>query len=157
MAKSRRKGLRRVVEKEQGGAETVRLKKFEKHALGLREDGEEPPYVSLKYYDSNFECFSSWQPGELRQFSDFIRKLRDQRWIDVYRSGGKVGHKTGLGYTKHDDRHKLPNHSGLDDLSPEITFFELRISQSLRVHGFRVQAAFFLVWLDREHRIYPKG
>lgn len=40
-------------------------------------------------------------------------------------------------------------------LSEDIGFFELRISQKIRVHGFQAQTAFFLVLLDRGHRVFP--
>jgi hypothetical protein len=52
------------------------------------------------------------------------------------------------------DLSKLPYHPHLH-FNPDLTFFELRVTQQARVHGFRVKSAFFLVWLDREHRIYP--
>ena len=102
-----------------------------------------------------FECFSSWSPSELKAFSDFLIKLKSAKWKDIYATGGKKGTKSGLGYTPHKNRSMLPNNPELKDISPDITFFELRVTQKARVHGFRVKSAFFLVWLDKNHRIYP--
>lgn len=158
MASGRKQRLRKVAEQQkQDATGLVRLQLPERIALGVQLDGDkEPePYVSLKYYDPDHECFSAWQPGELKAFSEFIRKLGQVTWPMIYKSGGNVGDKVGFGYTPHKDRSKLPKHARLDELSPDITFFELRVTKGIRVHGFRVKAAFFLVWLDREHRIYP--
>jgi hypothetical protein len=78
----------------------------------------------------------------------------------VIASGGKEGER-GLAYTPYDIAHV---DKGIRDhfvtvrkrISDEITFFELRVNQSkLPVHGFRANAAFFLVLLDREHRVWP--
>jgi len=43
----------------------------------------------------------------------------------------------------------------LAGLSPEISLIELRVSQKMRVHGFQSQSAFFMVLLDREHKVFP--
>ncbi len=131
------------------------LTNIEKSFFGL-EKKEENPYIVLKYYHSDFECFSNWNSNELKAFSDFIRKLRQIQWEDIYKTGGKAGDKTGFGYTPHKDISQLPDNPELKKISPDITFFELRVTGKIRVHGFRVKAAFFLVWLDRNHRIYPK-
>jgi hypothetical protein len=42
-----------------------------------------------------------------------------------------------------------------NSISPDIGFFELRVSDKIRLHGFQSQSAFFLVMLDREHRVFP--
>ncbi len=76
-------------------------------------------------------------------------------WPDIFKSGGTLGQKTGLGMTYHSDRNSLPTYPLLQSISPDIRFFELRINQQARVHGFRSYSAFFLVWLDKDHRIYP--
>lgn len=124
--------------------------------LGLSNgpDDSEAPHVNLKYYDPRHECFSCWEPNELGGFSSFCVKLTQMKWAEIYKSGGQVGHKTGLGYTIHKDLSKLPNNPALGDLSQDLTWFELRIDGDVRVHGFRSKSAFFLVFLDREHKIY---
>ena len=53
---------------------------------------------------------------------------------------------------------KLPKESVKcikDILSPDITFSELKVTEKARIHGFQVGAAFYLVWLDRNHEIFP--
>lgn len=131
------------------------LSDFEKLVLNVERDTQkEQPHVSLKYFDSGFQCFSDWQTDQLKQFSAFLKKLSGHTWTQIYQTGGSLGHKTGLGYTIHGDKSKLPSYARLNDLSEDITFFELRVDQQMRVHGFRVLDAFYLVWLDHAHQVH---
>jgi len=147
---NRQKKLKKIANRQR--EKNVYLTEIEKHTLGIEDT--ESPFVVLKYYQADFECFSSWSSDELCAFSQFILKLKNSKWADIYKTGGQLGDKTGFGYTKHKERSKLPKHPELDNISQDIAFFELRVTQKARVHGFRVKDAFFLVWLDREHRIY---
>lgn len=155
MAKKKNR-LRAVAAKSANDSDTSRnFTRFEASVLGLtKESGIESPYVNLKYYSPDRECISTWSTEELKSFSQFCTKIRQMTWPDIYRSGGSVGHKTGLGYTPHKDVKKLPENAELKNLSQDITWFELRITEKVRVHGFRATDAFFLVYLDREHSIY---
>lgn len=131
------------------------LNSREAELLGFISEGSNiPAYVYLKYFDHQFECFSDWQADELKQFSQFINKLRQTSWQNIYKSAGRPGNKKGLGYTIHKNTEILPNENLVKILSPDVTFFELRVSGSMRVHGFRQKSVFFLIWLDRKHRIY---
>lgn len=123
------------------------------HGLSTPKDKE--AHINLKYYDKNHECLSEWQTEELKSFSSFIEKINQSSWTDIYKGGGKSGNKSGLGMTYHKDRSKLPESPILDRISPDIKFFELRVTQKIRVHGFRSVSSLFLVWLDRDHKIYP--
>lgn len=154
MAKGKFK-LAKVAEKQKQDA-SVAISPLEKVALGLhRNDPDnEQPWVSLKYYYPPFECLSEWNAEELKAFSEFCQKLGRMKWNDVYKTGGQLGNKTGLGYTVHKTT-QLPASPDLSHLSADITYFELRVDQAARVHGFRVREAFFLVWLDRQHRVCP--
>lgn len=132
------------------------LSNIEAKLLGI-DGNENNAFVILKYFDGNFQCFSQWSNNELKDFTNFIGKINNMTWNEIYKTAGKgkAGKKTGFGYTVHKDKSVLPNQLILDKLSEDITFFELRVSQEARVHGFRVKSAFFLVWLDRGHDIYP--
>lgn len=90
----------------------------------------------------------------MKLFSSFVNKLRQTTWNQIYRSGGQLGHKSGFGYTPCKDRKKLPKYPELDAVSEDITFFELRVDDTMRVHGFRILDAFYLVWLDHTHKMY---
>lgn len=123
--------------------------------LGVSSESEnEKPYVNLKYYWPDYQCFSAWDSAKLKAFSAFCRKITQMKWREIYMSGGSVGHKTGLGYTTHKNHDVLPENPELEKLSPDLTWFELRVDGESRVHGFRVKDAFFLVFLDQDHVIY---
>lgn len=120
----------------------------------------ESPFVALKYFRDSFECFSIWEKDELKCFSDFINSLRNRTWRQVLETSGKGGNKTGLGYTPYEIstvKNAAQDHlrEVRKQIGDDITFFELRVNVKMRVHGFRAKAAFFLVLLDREHRVFP--
>ncbi len=122
--------------------------------LGFDKDGNDSPaYVYFKYYDHKHQCLSEWSKDELVLFSAFVEKLRNTTWNDIYKSGSSQN-KTSFGYTICKQTTKLPNQDIVNALSEDTTFFELRVSQKARVHGFRAKTAFCLVWLDRNHEIY---
>lgn len=112
--------------------------------FGIQGNMHDHPYVNLKYFDSNYECLSAWEKDELKLLSDFVQKISNSNWFDIQKS-----------YTKHKDKRALPRNNKIENVSPDITFFELRVSIKARVHGFRSANAFFLCWLDRNHQIYP--
>jgi len=118
------------------------------------------PFVALKYFRDAFECFSVWEKDELKTFSEFISSLRRRTWRQVLETSGKRENKVGLAYTPYDittTKNGAEEHLKVvrEQIGDDITFFELRVSQKIRVHGFRAKAAFFLVLLDREHRVFP--
>ncbi len=119
------------------------------------------PYVALKYFKSDWQCFSEWETQELKEFSSFIKTLQKHNWEQVYNTGSKIP-KHGLAYTKYEIKdvkseaikNKLA--SVKEEISEDINFFELRVNQNkLRVHGFQSQSVFFLVALDRKHEAFP--
>ena len=129
-----------------------RRSKLELAALGHEGDSRAVAFVALKYYRPRHQCFSEWTPDELRAFSAFCGRLSLMTWQQIIESGGRQ--KTGVGYTQI-DRARLPNTDFLDSLSEDISWIELRVTLEARVFGFRAGQAFFLVFLDRTHDIFP--
>lgn len=128
------------------------------NASNTNSTDQDSPFVTLKYYQNTFECFSKWEKHELKSFSEFILRLRKLTWRQVLETSGKSS-KTGFGYTPYDiSTTKNAAKEHLDSVrmavGDDITFFELRVTQKMRVHGFRMRAAFFLVLLDRDHRVF---
>jgi hypothetical protein len=127
---------------------------------GVQGGDNASPYIALKYFRDTYECFSHWEKAELKAFTDLINNLRQRTWQQVLQTSGKRD-KHGLAYTPYDpatvaDSAKAHLDAVRNQISPDISFFELRVDQNkLRVHGFRARAAFFLVLLDREHRVFP--
>lgn len=119
------------------------------------------PYVALKYFKSDWQCFSEWDSQELKAFSTFISSFQSYTWEQVYRTGSKIP-KHGLAYTKYviGDIKSTAIRKKLEavesEISEDINFFELRVNQNkLRVHGFQSQSVFFLVVLDKNHEAFP--
>ncbi|MDD5410908.1 MAG: hypothetical protein PHF31_05760 [Methylobacter sp.] len=151
----------------QSEAADVRLTPQEKLIFGIassqpkKDTHKHYPYVALKYFDNEWQCFSDWEKDELQQFSSFLKKLAGYTWQQVYETAGKPGTKHGLAYTKLDinsisDSAKEHLSRVRQQISDDIQFFELRVNQNkLRVHGFQSQSAFFLILLDREHQVCP--
>ena len=147
---------RKIPKPNRGQKESGFLSAIEKKIQGFDSPSHEDPCVNLKYYDKSYQCFSEWQTDELKSFSSFVEKLAASNWTDILKSGGKSGQKKGFGMTYHKDRNNLPASPILKKISEDIKFFELRVTQKARVHGFRSYSSFFLVWLDRNHQIYPQ-
>ncbi len=55
------------------------------------------PYVALKYFKSDWQCFSEWESQELKEFSSFLKSLQKHTWEQVYKTGSKIP-KHGLAY-----------------------------------------------------------
>ncbi|WP_420999950.1 hypothetical protein ACOJIU_11760 [Carnobacterium maltaromaticum] len=122
----------------------------ELHGVGTDNYDKAHPYVNLKYYDSGHQCFSEFEKDELKQFSELCRKFGEMDWVQLKKQSGKGPNKTGMAPTMI-SRGQLPKRPVLEKLSPDIDFMELRLSQTARIFGFRSNAAFFAVFLDRNH------
>ncbi|GAN72102.1 hypothetical protein ASY01nite_13880 [Acetobacter syzygii] len=114
-------------------------------------NNRERPYVSLKYFDGSYECFSDWSKPDLVAFTDLLRRLSQMSWSEILATGGKRGVKTGLGCTRLLCS-QLPK-SVTKDLSEDLAYMEMRVSIKARIHGFRMNEAFFLLCLDKDHKI----
>ncbi|MDX9703758.1 MAG: hypothetical protein RBU23_12055 [Candidatus Auribacterota bacterium] len=122
-------------------------------------DTNQKPYVVLKYYQSQFECFSVWNDLILlKNFTKLINNISKMTWNQIYATSGKT-QKSGLAFTYHKNslQRIQKDYTVLCDiLSNDIldSFFELRVNNQSRVHGFRNGAGFFLVFLDRNHKFF---
>lgn len=126
------------------------LEKVEKKVLSIDED-DPKPYIVLKYYHPGYQCFSTWNKDNLKAFSALIEKMRTVHWSLLV---GK--HALGFKINKYDDKLPKGDVQCLKDiLSPDITFSELKVTEKARIHGFKIGAAFYLVWLDKNHDIFP--
>lgn len=108
-------------------------------------------FISIKNIQPNYQCFSEWTKSELSKFWNFNKKLHSMTWQQVYASASKED-KRGLAYTVI-PREKYGANEFMTILDKEIKMFELRVDGEMRVHGYRVNATFYLCFLDREHKI----
>ncbi len=108
-------------------------------------------FVSLRFVQHEQECFSNWSKNEMRVFWSFQDSLSNFTWQQVYSQSGKTN-KTGFGYTEIDKK-QYPKTDFREQLSDDITLFELRVDQTKRVHGFRHESIFYIFWLDKNHNL----
>ena len=111
-------------------------------------------FVSMLHLQFNSQCFSDWTKQEMSLFWNFNKEIHIKTWQDVYSTARKQN-KTGLAYTIL-PKDKYPNSDFTKSLSKDITTFELRVNQKIRVHGFRNKNIFYLCWLDKNHDILLK-
>jgi hypothetical protein len=110
-------------------------------------------FISLRFIQSDHQCFNEWTKQEMKDFWSFNSSIHDKTWSLVYGSATKnKRNKSGLGYTVM-DIDNYPNIKFKKQLSPDITIFELRVNKRIRVHGFRDESVFYICWLDKEHEI----
>lgn len=119
---------------------------------GWLEDGDRASlFVSIRFVQHSFECFSDWDKTEMKAFWAFLEKAHQYTWQMIKNQSGKFD-KTGLAYTEIDIK-QYPDCDFKKNLSPEITLFELRVTQKIRVHCFRDKSICYVCWLDKNHRI----
>lgn len=116
-----------------------------------KEGNDVPVFLSLKHIQFDFQCFSEWEKQEMKEFWNFNKLLHNSKWQDVYATARKK-QKNGFAYTVIPIK-KYPNPEFKEKLSKDITLFELRVNQKIRVHGFRDKSVFYLCWLDKNHQI----
>ena len=106
--------------------------------------------LSFELYDRERQCASTWQQDEIKLLLDSFRKLSSQTWEEIFRSGGKTGGKSGLGYTPFDlDGCPIKRPVGL---SEDVRMSEIRASEEARIYGAHIAGVFFVVELDRGHK-----
>lgn len=118
----------------------------------LEEDGDKAHvFISLRFVEYQHQCFSDWDKKQMKAFWEFQEKAHNYTWEQVKAQATKdLSNKTGLGYTQLPPNTYPP--SGIrQKLSPDTTFFELRVSGEMRVHGFRSKSIFYICWLDKGH------
>ena len=106
-------------------------------------------FVMLKYLCNALRVLFCMEKDELKSSSDFISLLRNRNWCQVLEGSGKGANKACLGYTPYEI---VTVKNGAEEdmkhvrkqIGDDITFVELRMNHRMRVHGFRVKAAFFL-------------
>lgn len=120
---------------------------LEKNKLASREEGVS---ISLKYYRQETECFSQWGAGDLKKFSSTVGKIKQLTAEKL------KGYKPLCEPHKNDPAEK--RFSRPSALSEDLSFFEIKVdpSNAARIHGVFVGSVFFLVWLDKDHAVYPE-
>lgn len=133
-------------------SEAVYINKNVATLIGNNENGDDfKVIISFMHLQNSYQCFSDWSKQEMNEFWSFYKKLHQCTWQQVYLTSGKT-QKNGFAYTVIPIS-KYPNKEFKENLSKDITIFELRVNQKIRVHGFRNKAVFYICWLDKNHGI----
>lgn len=111
-------------------------------------------FLSLRFLQKDHECFSNWDKTEMNIFWKFNSEIHEKTWTMVYSTARKTN-KSGLAYTQLPIS-TYPTSEFKNQLSKDITLFELRLTDKIRVHGFRHKSIFYLCWLDKSHTITSK-
>lgn len=132
--------------------ETTYLNKNVAELEGWKDEGDKAKvFVSTRYIQYKYQCFSVWSSTEMKSFWNFQELVSNMSWEQVYQTARKKK-KNGVAYTTITKK-TYPKSKFLNSLSPDITLFELRVSQESRVHGFRSGPVFYVCWLDKGHDI----
>lgn len=107
---------------------------------------EEKPSISLKYIDLKFKSFDDLKKeNNLKSFDNFLSRINDSpNWESIFTSFQRAPTNT----KKANEKMKF---LGFDP--DQIEMFHLRVTQKFRVHGFRNEDRFKLIWLDPDHEI----
>lgn len=133
-------------------SEAVYINKNVATLIGNNENGDDfNVIISFIHLQNSHQCFSDWSKQEMNDFWNFYKKMHQYTWQQVYLTSGET-QKNGIAYTVIPTS-KYPNKDFKENLSEDITIFELRVTQKGRVHGFRNKAVFYICWLDRNHEI----
>lgn len=108
-------------------------------------------FVSLRFVQHNYQCFSEWDKAQMNSFWAFNEKIHKYTWQQVLGQSGRT-EAQGFAY-KPLPLNIYPKSAFLEELSPDITLFELRLNSEARLHGFRRGSIFYICWLDRGHDI----
>jgi len=104
--------------------------------------------VSLKYWQTKAECISDWQKGDLAKFSRAVDKIQTLTLA-------KMKADSGLYWKPHAGK-AAHGFSRPSELSDDVNLFEVRVASKARLHAAVVDNVFFLIWLDRNHGVFPE-
>lgn len=126
---------------------TPRDKKLKRGVVNVETGSTDhlPPRFSFDFADDN--RFSLWETS-----SEYLKMLMKTLKIMGSQTWGQLRKHHGLGMKVIETKHQLPQ-----DVSPDIEIIEVRISQQGRLHGFRVDDVFQVLWFDPNHLVCPEN
>jgi hypothetical protein len=95
----------------------------------------------------NRHCLlSEWRGGELDDLISCFKKVESSLWKNILKDDG-------LNYEKHHHiAFPLPS-----NFPPDAALDSIRVTQKMRLYGYRVDNVFYIIWFDREHSVCPAG
>lgn len=89
---------------------------------------------------------SEWQKRELVELISFFKKVEKLNWKNILINDA-------LNYESHNFTDLPPPST----LPPDASLDSMRVTQKMRVYGYRTQDVFNIIWFDREHKVCPMG
>ena len=123
-------------------------RRYPKPDARFKNDGY--PVFSFKFSDKNKYTLFDWPKEDLYQFIRFLNKVESRTWNMIQSTAGKSD-KSGLAFTQL-KKSQLPVLPA--NISEDVTIFELRINEKMRVFAFRTGDICNFVWFDRTHQVY---
>lgn len=120
----------------------------------LKEGDSANVFLSLRFVQHQFQCFSEWDKNEMKSFWAFSEKLHDMTWEQILQQATKGRDKSGMAYTII-SKNNYPKSEFSKTIDPHSNIFELRVTQKARVHCFRDKSICYVCWLDKNHQICP--
>lgn len=88
---------------------------------------------------------SSWQSRELDELIGYFKLVEKLLWKEI------IMESNGLDYEEHHYIALPKPHS----LPPDTSLHSMRVTQRMRVFGYRTQDFFNIIWFDRNHIVCP--
>lgn len=109
------------------------------------------PTFSFRHVDPDNYLLRHWEKDEIGQLIERLKMMERMTWLQIKASGGQGRSSGGLGFKPLNLktlRCRVP-----DFIAEEHTLTEFRVSQKMRVMGYRDGATFCIVWFDRSHDV----
>lgn len=106
---------------------------------------EKRPSFRFAHADPNKHCLHQWTKSEIKVLVRRLGQFEAKTWRQIKEGDGD-------GYVVFSNRKYLPTVPL--SVSPDATFFHLRINQKHRIFCYRdAEGAICIVWFDRNHEI----
>lgn len=108
-----------------------------------------PPVFSLQYVQPS-HCLSNCTKDEKSALIDKIHRLSGLTWAEIKQ---KDRHKLGFEkIARSSIKTSIPSH-----LTPDVDLIAFRFDGMKPMVGYRREATFFILWLDRDFSLYNHG
>lgn len=88
----------------------------------------------------------NWQKDELTELMGCFKKVERTLWKNILKDDG-------LNYESHNQIDLPPPPA----LPPDASLDSMRVTQRMRLYGYRTQDVFNIIWFDRLHEVCPEG
>ncbi|APU60257.1 MAG6450 family protein [Clostridium botulinum] len=104
------------------------------------------PVFSFKFSDSSRWKLSDWNKKEIDDLFKCFKTIESLTWNQLRKH-------PGLQYKAINN----PPDIAKLNVSEDVTICEIRVCKVKRIHGFRSDNVFCVLWFDREHEVCPEG